>query len=656
MRTGLTIVLAGHIDHGKTTLVRALTGIDTDRLEEEKRRGMTIELGFAPWHLPDGRWVSFVDVPGHERLVHTMIAGAAGVDAVLLVIAADEGVMPQTVEHAEVCRLLGIREGIVALTKIDRVEDEWRVLVAETIREWLTGLGWSHFPIVEVSALRGDGLDRLRQALVDLLDRLPVPAPVQAPRIAVDRVFSLAGVGTIVTGTMEGAPFRVRQTVMVYPKGQTATIRSIHVHERSVPEAVSGSRTALNLQGVHHTELARGDWVAEPGRMTVDRAWYAWVRWLPEAARWRKPRSVMRFHFHHGAAAHVARLFWVGPSPAQWPETALVRLVFAGPVAGNAGDAFVLRTLSPTRAVGGGQLIEPVGRRTRRRERAVAAAWRDWPDLSPGARLETYVELHGLMGVAWSDLQAWTGWTDEALRRYLAPLIEAGRLVVDRWPEATFVTTAQAVQTAWERARKVLAEYHTRHPLRSGMPRETWIQQWCPQAHPFWYGVVASWVQEGRIVQDDDEVRLADFRVVLPPDLAEAVQALRTEIAQRPWEGLRWPDVRDRALQMGLDPEDLLVYLRKSADVLALEMEGVLHLVDADCGRQFRQLLERLAEGRAYVTVSDIKQAMGWSRKWTIAWLEFAARQQWTHRVGDQHYVRRTSERGPGDSASVPEA
>lgn len=654
MRVGLTIVLAGHIDHGKTTLVRALTGIDTDRLEEEKRRGMTIELGFAPWRLPDGRWVSFVDVPGHERLVHTMIAGAAGVDAVLLVIAADEGVMPQTVEHAEVCRLLGIREGLVVLTKIDRVDDDWRAFVVETVREWLTEFGWGHFPILEVSALRGDGLDRLRQALVDLLDRLPVPPSVQAPRIAVDRVFSLAGVGTIVTGTMEGAPFRVRQTVTVYPKGLTAMIRSIQVHERSVPEAVPGARTALNLQGVHHTELTRGDWVAEPGRMTVDRAWYAWVRWLPEAARWRKPSAVMRFHFHHGAAAHVVRLFWVGSPPAQWPETALVRLVFAGPVAGNADDAFVLRAISPTRAVGGGRLIEPVGRRTRRRERAVADAWKDWPDLTPADRLERYVRLHGLEGIAWSNLQAWTGWTDETLRRHLTPLIEAGRLVADRWPEATFVTTAQAVQTAWDRAQRILAEYHARHPLRSGMPRETWVQQWCPRPHPFWNGVIAAWIQEGRIVQEEDVVRLAEFRVVLPPDLAEAVQALQAEIAQHPWDGLRWPDVRDRALQMGVDPEDLLVYLRESAGVLALEMEGVLHLVDADYARQFRQLLERLAEGRDYVTVGDVKQAMGWSRKWTIAWLEFAARQQWTHRVGDQHYVRRVQERGPGSQVPGP--
>lgn len=360
----LIIGTAGHVDHGKTVLIKALTGVDTDRLQEEKERGISIDLGFAPFRLPGGRLAGIVDVPGHERFIHNMLAGAAGMDLVLLVVDASEGIMPQTREHLDILGILGVQKGIVVITKIDLVEEEWRELVGEEIGEELVGTFLEGAPVVSVSALKGQGIKELK-ILIDKMTEVFEPRNSAGPlRLPVDRSFVISGFGTVITGTLIQGSVQVGDTVAVVPPGLEARVRNIQVHDADVETALAGSRVALNLSGLEKSEVLRGSVVSTPGyyRQTdlVDLA----VKLLPRSPR--RLKNLDPVHFFLGTARSVGKMLLLDRDELMPGESALVQCRLDRPLVAERGDPFVIRSYSPMTTIGGGTVLDPYPIRHRR--------------------------------------------------------------------------------------------------------------------------------------------------------------------------------------------------------------------------------------------------------------------------------------------------
>ncbi len=349
---------AGHVDHGKTALIKALTGIDTDRLKEEKERGITIELGFASLHLPSGQTLGIVDVPGHEKFIKNMVSGAAGIDLVMMVIAADEGIMPQTKEHLHICSLLGISKGIVALTKIDLVEKDWLELVKSEISEFLQGTFLEGAPIVPVSAVKEEGLADLIEALEATVSNIPEKADSGIFRLPVDRVFTMKGFGTVVTGTLVSDRIKSGEEIQILPEEITSRIRGIQVHNQPVEEAWAGQRTAINLQGIEKSAIKRGDVLARPETVRPSQRLDVFVEFLSSNSKNLKNRTLVRLHT--GTSEIIARVILLEKDEIAPGQKAFAQLVLANKDVVVAGDRFVLRSYSPITTIGGGQIIDPL--------------------------------------------------------------------------------------------------------------------------------------------------------------------------------------------------------------------------------------------------------------------------------------------------------
>jgi len=362
----LTYVIgtAGHVDHGKSTLVKALTGIDPDRLREEKEREMTIDLGFAWMTLPSGRQISIIDVPGHERFIKNMLAGVGGIDAALLVVAADEGPMPQTAEHLAILDLLQIERGLIVLTKTDLVDAEWRDLVVEEIREAVRGTVMDGAPVVPVSAVTGVGLDDLRAGIDALLDAVPPHNETGRPRLPIDRVFTVAGFGTVVTGTLLGGPLEIGQEVEILPAGRRGRVRGLQSHRSKVERAQPGSRTAVNLAGVAVEEIARGDVLTVPGWLTPTRLLDARLRLVPDSPVVLEQNDEVDFFL--GSAECLARVTLLDAERIEPGQEGWVQFRFPAPLVAVRGDRFIVRRPSPSLTIGGGVVVDAHPRRHRR--------------------------------------------------------------------------------------------------------------------------------------------------------------------------------------------------------------------------------------------------------------------------------------------------
>ncbi|MFP5212731.1 MAG: selenocysteine-specific translation elongation factor, partial [Acidobacteriota bacterium] len=363
---------AGHIDHGKTSLIRALTGIDTDRLKEEKLRGITIELGFAHMELPGGERLGIVDVPGHERFVKHMVAGATGIHLVALVIAADEGVMPQTREHMEICELLQVKKGLVVLTKIDMVEDpDWVEMVREDVAEFMKGTFLEGAPIIPVSAVTGEGIDELKQTLALLYSQVQ-PRSTEGPfRLPVDRVFSMRGFGTVVTGTSMSGRVRIGDQVTIYPMEQKTKVRGLQVHSEEVQEVLPGQRTAINLQGLERAAIERGNVIATPGTLAPTHMVDVHMEMLSSSPRPLKHRAKIRFHT--GTAEHLGTVVLLDREELAQGTKAFVQVRLDHPIAVLRGDRFVMRSYSPVQTIGGGTILHPLPRKHKGHDKAESA-------------------------------------------------------------------------------------------------------------------------------------------------------------------------------------------------------------------------------------------------------------------------------------------
>src|ERR1051325_11239175 len=412
--SSIIVGTAGHIDHGKSALVRALTGVDPDRLPEEKRRGITIDLGFADLELDDLR-IGFVDVPGHERFIKNMLAGAHGIDLLALVIAADESVMPQTREHFDICRLLGVNNGLVVITKKDLVDEEMLALVEDEARELVSGSFLENAPLVTVSSRTGAGLDDLKSRLTEMGRRVPPRSQDFTMRLPIDRAFSMKGFGTVVTGTLISGKITEGEELELLPANIKVRVRGLQVHNKSVPEAHAGQRTAVNLAGVDTSQIERGMVLAPAGRLRPTQVVDVWIDVLPGASRALRSRSQVRFHI--GAAEVLGRVRVLdASSQIAAGHGGLVQLRLEAPVVAVHGDRFILRTYSPAETIAGGVILDPFAVKHRGREMEhTLQLLRLLMQDDRAAKFTAFVRASGERGLRIADLAAATGWTNEVL-------------------------------------------------------------------------------------------------------------------------------------------------------------------------------------------------------------------------------------------------
>ena len=616
---------AGHIDHGKSALVKALTQIDPDRLAEEKRRGMTIDLGFAYMTLPSGRRVGIIDVPGHQRFLKNMLAGVHGMDAVLLVIAADEGPRPQTREHLAIIDLLGIEHGLVVLTKADLVDDAWLALVREEVAGLLTGTSMQRAPIVAVSSVTGEGLTELRAALDGELANTLARPDVGRPRLPVDRSFAMSGFGTVVTGTLVGGALRQGAEVSVLPAGRRVRIRGLQQHNQPVEEAQPGSRTAVNLSGLDHSEVQRGDVLALPGTLPPSRRLDARLHVLPGAAQPLRHRQ--RLLMYHETAEVMVEISLLERDELAPGETGWAQLFAAGPLVALDGDRFILRVPSPAATVAGGVIVDHAPRRHRRRDPALISnlAARERAEPATAAVLELGKHPWGLRD---SELARFLGVPSGRLVEVLAPLTAGG--VVRRMPSGWLA------RDRWDglqsRVTTSLEAYHEAQPLRRGMPREELRSRTGMPAEVF-AEVLGLLADEGRIVERGGEVAVASHKQLLSNEQEGVIGGFLAELESQPFNP---PPLTELVRRHPLTPA-LLQYLVADGRIVRVNEDTVFARSAYD--EAVRQLRAHLTAHRT-LTVAAARDLLGSSRRYVLPLLEWMDAQKITRRVGDDRILR----------------
>jgi selenocysteine-specific elongation factor len=615
---------AGHIDHGKTSLVRALTGIDTDRLEEEKRRGISIDLGFAHKQISSALTLAFVDVPGHERFVRNMLAGATGMDLVLLVIAADESIRPQTREHFDICRLLGIERGVVVLTRCDLATPEWIELVKGEVQQFVAGSFLESAPVVAVSSRTGDGIPTL-------LETLTQQAALVTPRdgrgyfrLPMDRAFSMHGFGAVATGTMSQGELRVDQEIEILPGTMRARVRGLQVHGAGVAVARAGQRVAVNLAGVDAAAMQRGQVLTPPGVFGATLRLDARLRLLAQAPRLRD-RSPL--HFHSGAWEGEAELRLLDSKSLEAEESALVHLVLREPCLLLPGDRFVLRSFSPVHTIGGGIVLDIYPAQNKPRLSRLAARLQAWEAADAAGRLRLCVGEEA-WGCDFRSLTARLG-IHRARLQDLAQ--QAGLLIVNGGPHP-WVLPQDALLRFRSAALALLKDHHAAHPLEAGMPKEELRQRVLGDAPMMLFVDLLARCPE--IHSEQDRLRLPSHKVALHSDEDAAARRIESAFADG---GLATPAVNEVLSASGVDAaraRSILQLLLRDKRLVRVSQELVFHPA------ALQELRTRVAvhRGRSF-GVADFKEWTGVSRKYAIPLLEFLDRERVTRRTGDTRIV-----------------
>ena len=626
---------AGHIDHGKTTLIKALTGIDCDRLSEEKKRGITIELGFAFLDLGQGDRLGIVDVPGHERFVKNMVAGAAGVDFVILVVAADEGMMPQTREHLEICQLLGVTTGLVALTKTDMVDAEWLDMVKEEVAAYLEPTFLGGAPVIPVSAHTGQGLDELRDALRTLVAEFKPKRRSDLFRLPVDRVFTMKGHGTVVTGTMISGSISLGEDVLLYPGKTVSKVRGLQSHGDTVETAQAGRRTAVNLHGLEVDDIRRGDVLARPGTLFLTDVWDIELTVLESSHLPLKHRR--EIHFHHGAREVLARIYLLDREELKPGETAVCQARFAEPLAGVYGDRIVLRSFSPLRAFAGGRIIGPVGHKVKRFSDKVEQL-KLLTDERPEVVAATQLELAGPAGVDFAELLTMTNLESRTSKR-LSAFSAASRRPCCSTRRRGVMPGGDLVESLAAGLLQFLADFHLKDSMKPGVQRGELASSWGRGLPPkLFHHVLEKLFRKGDVVAEQEVIKLKDHKVSLASDqekVRETILAAYTKGGATP------PNLKDVLEPLGMD------FKQASGVFRVLQDQGEIVRVSGDmychCAalEEIRRKILVFFEQKEEMSAPDFKELTGLSRKYLIPILEYFDKEKLTVRVGDVRRLRK---------------
>jgi selenocysteine-specific elongation factor len=626
---------AGHIDHGKTSLIKALTGIDTDRLKEEKLRGITIELGFAWLDLPSGQRVGIVDVPGHEKFVKNMVAGATGIDLVALVIAADESVMPQTREHLDICSLLGVKDGIVVLTKIDMVDEEWLELAADDVKSFLKGSFLEDAPMVRVSSVKGQGLSEFVTALDALCEKVPERSSSGLFRLPVDRVFSMKGFGTVITGSLVSGRVRVGDTVMIYPSGLQSKVRGIQVHNRSVDEALAGMRTAINFQGLERSATKRGDVLG--GVDTLKPSYMVDVL-LNHLSFNKKPlKNRKRVRFHTGTSEVFGNVVLLDREELEGGDKAVAQLRLESPVSVVRDDPFVIRSYSPVRTIGGGRIINPVPGKHKRFRESTVTALRSLADSPPREITMHHIKEAGLRGVAFSDLIIMTNTGKKELEQILQDLV-AQKAIVQVDQDSRIFLPGSVLNQLQDEILQVLTAYHKGHPLKAGMTKEA-VKSKLPEAlGPRAFNLLIQELsRSNKVVQEKEVIRLSGHRVALEEDQKDVRQRIEQAYLE---SGLAPPYVRELVASLGRNSkgvEDVLSHMLEEGVVVKVKEGLYFH---REVIEELKSRLVSFLRTHSEITTPQLKEVTGVTRKYMIPLIEYFDVTRVTIRVGDVRRLR----------------
>jgi len=613
---------AGHIDHGKTALVKALTGIDADRLAEEKRRGITIDLGFAHLQLTPALRLGFVDVPGHERFVKNMLAGVGGIDLVMLVVAADESVKPQTREHFDICRLLEIPRGILVLTKSDLVDDELLELARMEVAELVAGSFLEGAPVVAVSSTTGTGLDELRRELARTAAAVPEKNSAGYFRLPIDRVFSVKGFGTVVTGTLISGAVEKEQETEVYPAGRLLRVRGVEVHGARTERAVAGQRTALNLADIEPAGLERGDVLSEPGRFRAVRQIECRLELLPSAKPLKHRAPV---HFHAGTAEIEAEVRLFGAATLRPGQAAYARLILRQPALLLPGDRFIIRMFSPVVTIGGGVIVD-TGERRYARGFDVAHRLDALSGPDPAVRIALLVH-EAPFGMGMPELAARTGLAAAAITAAAAQVRVLALPLAAPW----FIDRAW-FQAACDRLGNTVREFHRQKPLLAGIARPELRAGIAKDLPPFLLDALLASSKD--VVAEGEIVRLRGHALVLREDEEHARQAIERSFEQA---GLAVPSVAEVLAQAGVEAaraRTLLEILLREKRLVRISQELVFH---HSAMEKLRSLLAARRQER--FSVPAFKEWTGISRKYAIPLLEYLDRARVTRREGDERLI-----------------
>jgi selenocysteine-specific elongation factor len=629
----MIIGTAGHIDHGKTTLVRALTGVDTDRLKEEKARGISIELGYAYAPQGDGDVLGFIDVPGHERFVHKMVAGACGIDFALLLVAADDGVMPQTREHLAILELLGISRGAVALSKADRVDSKRLQEVQAEVTATLASTALAAAPIFPLNATRPDdpGTASLRRYLRDIAARFPPRRDERLFRLAVDRVFTLAGHGTVVTGTVFSGHVRTNDTVAVMPRGTLVRVRSIHTQNRAADSGGAGQRCALNLAGVKKSLLSRGDWLAEPRVFAPTTRIDVRLHLLPDSGLHLKSWSPL--HVHLGTAHGVAHVALLGSTGVSAGESKRIQLVFDTPICASPGDRFIVRDAQATHTVGGGVVLDPFApsrrRRSVERQRYLDALER----LIAGEGVAPLLQ-QAPYGVKMSDLVRLTGRPPEHVS------LPPGALTIASTHEP-FVLLPAHWETLRERAVASLRAFHAQVPDELGPDIGRLRRIALPDSSDaLWRALIDALVRERIVLWSAPWLHLPEHAIMLSEEDQALARKLQPLIAAGRFDP---PWVRDLAASAHEPEVRVREVLRKQITQNTVYQVVRDLFYDRECIGELAAVVTTIAQEHGAVNAARYRDAVGLGRKRAIQILEFFDRVGFTRRVQDSHVLRRDS-------------
>ena len=623
---------AGHIDHGKSALVEALTGTHPDRLAEEKRRGITIDLGFASWE-ENGVRFGLIDVPGHERFVSNMLAGAAGIDLVLLVIAADESIKPQTREHFDICRLLGVKRGVVALTKSDLADEDTLGLVRLDVEEYLRGSFLEQAPIIPVSAKTGAGLAELRQALAEVAAEVTGKDAARYFRLPIDRAFAMKGFGAVVTGTLVSGSVAPGSEAELFPKREKLRVRGVQSGGAAVERAFAGQRTAVNLAGIEHTAVRRGMTLATPGKFRATRRIDARLELLSSSP---KIKQRTRVHFHAGTTETIAEVLFYGQNELPPGQSALAHLRLQDEVLVLAGDRFIVRQFSPVITIGGGAVLDPLARRPLQRDTGRAAFLET---LESGSREEILPAMteRAVLGLKFDEIVARTGWLEQEIRSTVQALVAANRVKVVSAEPLSLVSAKTFEEVQNSLLRKVEA-FQKANPLLPGIAREDLRASLGRRvrAEAFRAALEELAAQKKLDVQGD-LVKRAGSAIALLPEEAKAKQEIEAAFASA---GLAVPSVKEVLAKLAVEAkraEKLLQILLREKTLVRVSPELIFHqkaLTDLKA-----QLAQYKKAKNERISVPVFKELTGITRKYAIPLLEYLDRERVTRRAGDERVI-----------------
>lgn len=625
----IIIGTAGHVDHGKTTLVKAITGVNTDRWAEEQKRGLTIDLGFAPFTLPSGKKAAIIDVPGHERFIKNMLAGVSGIDVVILVVAADEGVMPQTQEHLDILNLLQVNYGVVALTKKDLVDEELLELVQEEVREQLDGTTLQDAPIIPVSAPTGDGIPELLAKVEEVVSKAESTEPPKLMRMPIDRVFQISGHGTIVTGTLLGGEIRLKDEVDILPAGVRGRVRQIQVHDEPVELAEAGQRVALNLGGVEKAALVRGDVVVESDVLEPTTIIDAKLTVLGDG---KELTHRERVRIHIGTSEVLARLRTIEDESIKPGETGYCQLVLEGPVVAAREDLFILRTYSPAHTVAGGKVLNASPLRWKRRSSRTVDILKREDSGEPEDLVRLVFELQDKELKTREDLRKATLLDPGVIRTQIRALIKKGE-IIDFDNNQAFVS-AMGVAGLWEQAQELLDKFHQEYALRKGYPKEELRSRIVPNwESKVFNNLLELWAGEGKVDLHDKEVSLPGQGLQLTQEQTQKAEAIAVDLDKA---GFSPPSLDELATKYALGQKEfgeIMNFLNLQGTVIKVAEGLIFHTNQVE---RAKELAKDIIKAEGGLETAVFRDATNSSRKYAIALLEYFDGIKWTKRIGDK--------------------